>query len=79
MCHIGFFGESFTTLHLASHLENKKLMAGSAREYHIYFLTETANLALRAIIDCNISRAVCATQHSTYLCDLPRAILRRYL
>lgn len=69
---------SSTALHLALYLKNKKFIAKCERVSCV-FSKRTANLALRAIIDCNNSRAACATQHSTYLCDLPRAILKRYL
>lgn len=77
MCAIGLRRGSSTLYH-ALHLKNKKFIAERKRVSYI-FSNRTANLALRAIIDCNISRAVCATQHSIYLCDLPRAILKRYL
>lgn len=67
-----------TALHLALYPKNKKFIAKRERVSCVSSI-RTANLALRAIIDCNNSRAACATQHFTYLCDLPRAILKRYL
>lgn len=76
MCHCFFLQRIFYSAPSHCILRIKKFAKRERVSY--VFSNRTANLALRAIIDCNISRA-CATQHSTYLCDLPRAILKRYL
>lgn len=79
MCVIVYSSESLLQRSISPHILRIKRFIAKRERVSYVFSNRTANLALRAIIDCNISRAACATQHSTYLCDLPRAILKRYL
>jgi len=79
MCVIVYSSESLLQRSISPHILRIKRFIAKGERVSYVFSNRTANLALRAIIDCNISRAACATQHSTYLCDLPRAILKRYL